>query len=104
MYDLCFKSRKASSGSKDEGFLLADSLLSLLMLVIITGILLPALILLVQYDIRSKEQLEFNRQLYIALNAYENYDSFKDQNKGYVIRQGEICDKEKEDLCLGLQQ
>lgn len=85
---------------KDKGFLLADSLLSLMMLIIITSILLPGLILLVQYDTRTKEQLEFNRQLFIAMSAYDDFDDFEDANKRYVIRQDEICDKEKENLCL----
>lgn len=98
------KFKKASSGLKNEGFLLADSLLSLMMLIIITSILLPALIVLVQYDIRTKEQLEFNRQLFIAMSAYDDFDDFKDESKRYVIRQDEICDEEKEGLCFSYQK
>lgn len=85
---------------RDDGFLLADALLSLMILVIITSILLPALVVLVQYDIKSKEQLEFNRHLYIVMNGYEDFDEFKDQSRGYIISQGEICDKDEEDLCI----
>ncbi|WP_415735705.1 hypothetical protein [Lacicoccus alkaliphilus] len=85
---------------KDEGFLLADSLLSLMIFVMITSILLPAALLLVQYDVKTKEQLDFNRHLYIVMNGYEDFDEFKDQSKGYVISQGEICDKDEKDLCI----
>ena len=92
--------RKDSSGLRDDGFLLADSLLSLMILIIITSILLPALVFLVEYDIKSKEQLEFNRHLYIVMNGYEDFDEFKDHNKGYVISQDEICDKDEEHLCI----
>lgn len=78
-------------------------MLSLMMLIIITSILLPALIVLVQYDMKTKEQLEFNRQLFIALNAYEDFDEFKSRNERYFIRQDEICDKAKKELCLSYQ-
>lgn len=101
---LCFRSKRASSESKDEGFLLADSLLSLMMLGIITSILLPALIVLVQYDIKTKEQLEFNRQLFIELKTYEDFDAFKTENEIYIVRQDEICGKSKEELCLRYQE
>lgn len=100
---LCFKSRRANSELNDKGFLFADSMLSLMMLIIITSILLPALIVLVQYDMKTKEQLEFNRQLFIALNAYEDFDEFKSGNGRYFIRQDEICDKAKKELCLSYQ-
>lgn len=94
------KYKKGNSELKDEGFLLADSMLSLIMLIIITSILLPAVIFLMQYDIKTKEQLEFNRQLFIAMSVYDDFDDFEDENKRYIIRQDEICDKEKEKLCL----
>lgn len=75
-----------------------------MMLGIITSILLPALIILVQYDIKTKEQLEFSRQLFLDLKAYEDFDEFKTGNEIYIIRQDEICEKSNEDLCLRYQE
>src|SRR5690625_6154640 len=72
MFDLYFKFKKDNSELNDDGFLLMDSLLSLMTLIIITNILLPALLVLVQYDSITQSQLKFNRELYISLSASQS--------------------------------
>ncbi len=104
MYDLFFKFKKGSSGLNDEGFLLADSLLSLMTLLVITNVLLPALLVLVQFDSVTQSQLRFNRELYISLSGYENFEDFKSNNDKFLVGQGEICDKTRKDLCISIKE
>lgn len=104
MFALYFKFKKGNSGLKDDGFLLVDSLLSLMTLTIITSILLPALLVLVQYDDVTQSQLKFNRELYISLSAYENFEDFKRDNDKFLVKQGEICDKDKKDICVTIKK
>lgn len=99
-----FKFKKGNSGLNDDGFLLVDSLLSLMTLTIITSILLPALLVLVQYDNVTQSQLKFNRELYISLSAYENFEDFKRVNDKFLVKQGEICDKDKKDICVTIRK
>ncbi len=98
-----FKFKKDNSELNDDGFLLMDSLLSLLTLLIITNILLPALLVLVQYDSITQSQLKFNRELYISLSGYESFEEFKKGNDKFLVRPGEICDKIKKDLCISIK-
>ena len=99
-----FKFKRDSSGLNDEGFLLVDSLLSLMTLLVITNILLPALLVLVQYDSVTQSQLKFNRELYISLSGYENFEDFKKNDDKFMVGQGEICDKIKKDLCVSIKE
>lgn len=99
-----FKFKKDNSGLNDKGFLLVDSLLSLMTLVIITNILLPALLVLVQYDDATESQLKFNRQLYITISSYETFEDFKKDDEKFLVKQGEICDKNKTDLCVTIKK
>lgn len=104
MYDLFFKFKKDSSGLNDKGFLLADSLLSLMTLLVITNVLLPALLVLVQYDDVTQSQLKFNRELYISLSSYESFEDFKNNEDKFMVGQGEICDKTRKDLCISIKE
>lgn len=99
-----FKFKKDNSELNDEGFLLVDSLLSLMTLVVITNILLPALLVLVQYDSVTQSQLKFNRQVYSSLSGYETFEDFKKDSDQFLVRQGEICDKNEESLCVSIKE
>lgn len=101
---MCFKFKRVNSGLNADGFLLVDSLLSLMTLVVITNILLPALIVLVQYDSATKSQLKFNRELYISLSAYETIKDFEKASDKFIVRQGEICDSIEKDLCVSIKE
>lgn len=98
-----FKFKRDNSGLNDDGFLLADSLLSLMTLLVITNILLPALLVLVENDSVSQAQLKFNRELYITLSGYETFEDFKEDNDKYLVGKGEICDKNKNNLCVNIK-
>ncbi|SDK54731.1 hypothetical protein [Lacicoccus qingdaonensis] len=98
-----FRFKKDNSELNDDGFLLVDSLLSLMTLLVITNILLPAMLVLVQYDSSTQSQLKFNRELYISLSGYDNFEDFKEDNDNFLVGQGEICDKIKEDLCVRIK-
>lgn len=99
-----FKFKKDNSELNNDGFLLVDSLLSLMTLLIITNILLPALLVLVQFDSTSQSQLKFNREVYISLSGYETFESFKKDNDKFLVRQGEICDKIDGSLCVSIKK
>lgn len=98
-----FKFKRGNSGLNDDGFLLVDSLLSLMTLLVITNILLPALLVLVEYDSVTQSQLKFNRELYISLSGHETFEDFKKHNNKFLVGQGEICDKNKNNLCVSIK-
>ncbi|WP_342386967.1 hypothetical protein [Salinicoccus bachuensis] len=84
---------------KDKGFMLVDSVLTMLVFSIIISILLPAVTMLEQTMAESESTLEFNRRLYLEMLAYEDFESFRRNTSAYIVHGSRICDGKEEERC-----
>ncbi|MCG1009022.1 hypothetical protein J4760_03025 [Salinicoccus sp. ID82-1] len=88
---------------KDDGFMMLDSVLTMLIFSIILSVLVPAMIMLNQTVSDSAGTLEFTRRLYIDMLAYEDYESFMLGSHNYRIEAHRICDKNDAKLCVHIE-
>lgn len=82
---------------KNDGFLLYDSILSLLVFGIVL-MLIPAILHIQNIDSKSQQQLDFYRQLYIdSLNM--DKEEFIDFAKNEYDKHSIKCNEKLSDLC-----
>ncbi|MFC3418123.1 hypothetical protein ACFOLA_01210 [Salinicoccus hispanicus] len=85
---------------KDDGFMMLDSVLTMLVFSVILSVLVPAMIMLNQTLSDSGRLLDYSRRLYIDMLAYEDYESFRRGSNDYRIEAHRICDKADTKLCV----
>lgn len=95
-----FKYREGGSELKDDGFMMIDSILTMLIFSVILTVLVPAMIMLNHTLSDSGRLLEYSRKLYIDMLAYEDYEAFRGASHGYRIETQQICDKADPKLCV----
>ncbi|WP_017548866.1 type II secretion system protein [Salinicoccus carnicancri] len=83
---------------KDEGFMMLDALLAMLIFSIIIGVLVPALMMIRTTVTLAEEKLDFSRSLYIELLNHDAPDNFTHDD--YILKGDSICAKKNETLCL----
>ncbi|HIW12229.1 MAG TPA: hypothetical protein H9891_03620 [Candidatus Salinicoccus stercoripullorum] len=83
---------------KDEGFMMLDAVLAMLIFSIIIGILVPALMMIRTTLTLAEEKLDFSRSLYIELLNDDTPENFTHDD--YIQKGDLMCAKENESLCL----
>lgn len=86
---------------KDDGFMMLDAVLAMLIFSIIIGILVPALMMIKITIIDAENKLDFSRSLYIELLKHEPSENF--QHDDYIHKGDAICDRGNPELCVPLK-
>ena len=86
---------------KDEGFMMLDAVLAMLIFSIIIGILVPALMMIRTTLTLAEEKLDFSRSLYIELLNDDTPENFTHDD--YIQKGDLMCAKENESLCLSVR-
>ncbi|WP_411844326.1 hypothetical protein [Salinicoccus sp. HZC-1] len=86
---------------KDDGFMMLDAVLAMLIFSIIIGILVPALMMIKTTVAHADNTLEFSRSLYIEILKHDAPDDFKHED--YIMKGDSICDKENMELCVSIK-
>lgn len=86
---------------KDDGFMMLDAVLAMLIFSIIIGVLVPALMMIRTTVIHAENTLDFSRSLYIELLKHDEPENF--QHEDYIRKGDAICDKENTELCVSLK-
>ena len=89
--------KKGGLGLSSKGFLLYDSILSMLVFIIIM-MLLPAFLMLGQMDKTSKEKLQTYRDLYMK-SLYLSDEELASYSKEIFSHQSFTCDDRLGSLC-----
>lgn len=82
----------------NDGFLLFDSVLSLLIFTVIV-LMLPALFYMTGVDQLSLAQLNFYRELYIMNTGYESSKDYIEAAKIVFEKAGIPCDERLKKIC-----
>src|SRR5699024_12770929 len=94
--------KRGGSGLKDEGFMMMDAVLAMLIFSIIISILVPALMMIRTTLTLAVEQLDFSRSLYIELLNDATPENFTHDD--YIQKAELMCRKESEALCLRVRE
>lgn len=86
---------------KDDGFMMLDAILAMLIFSIIIGVLVPALMMIRTTIIQAENKLEFSRTLYIELLSHDAPEDF--EHDDYIRKGAAICDKDNAALCVSLK-
>ncbi|GAB3071734.1 hypothetical protein ACFOU0_07925 [Salinicoccus sesuvii] len=88
---------------KDDGFMMIDSVLAMLIFSIILTVLVPGMIMLNHTLSDSGRLLEYSRRLYVDMLEYEDFQSFAGASHNYRIEKDRICDKNNPKLCVQIE-
>lgn len=86
---------------KDDGFMMLDAVLAMLIFSIIIGILVPALMMIKTTVVHADDTLEFSRSLYIELLKHDTPEDF--EHADYIMKGDSICDKDNMELCVSIK-
>lgn len=98
MLSLYSKSRKEDSELNNDGFLLFDSMLALLIFTFIV-LLLPGLIFISSTDQLSLEQLKVYREMYVMSTRYDDPHDYIKAAEEIFDKAGIPCDERLKKIC-----
>lgn len=88
---------------RDDGFMMIDAMLSMLIFSVITAVLIPGIMMIKSLSQESETSLNFHRSLYIELLIYEDFNNFKNNTKKFNVSGDAICDEENFELCFEIE-